>query len=210
MDLIRFYRALAQHPLEIYSKFCSLPREPETYYEIRSRWHSGSDEIARAAYFLYLNRNCYNGIFRTNLRGEFNVPFSACRVPPYPSFEEVKTAALELAKVTIRCEDFEEACRAEVRNRDFVYLDPPYYVPSVRIFREYSSKPFNEGDLQRLADLLNEIDRRGARFLLSYPDCRLIRGIARSWRSSRISVRRTISGKLASRGYAPELLIRNY
>src|SRR5689334_20156935 len=65
-DLIRFYRAVARHPELVYEQFVSLPRTPETYYRVRSEWSSNKNPISRAALFLYLNRNCFNGIYRTN------------------------------------------------------------------------------------------------------------------------------------------------
>jgi len=209
-ELVSFYKTLSKHATSVYQKFVSIPRDSDTYYRVRSEVASERDPIARSATFLYLNRNCFNGIFRTSAKGEFNVPFSSSRVPRYPSLDEVQRAAAALRRVSIRCGDFESVCRDEVAKGDLVYLDPPYYVTSRRVFREYSSQPFSEVDLNRLTELLVEIDSRGALFLLSYPDCTLIRNLAKFWRTSRIRVMRSISGKLSSRGYARELLIRNY
>lgn len=210
LELMRFYETLARSPTEVYQQFASIPRDADTYYRVRAEAASASDPVTRSASFLYLNRNCFNGIFRTNATGEFNVPFSASRVPRYPLLEEVQHAAVALSHATIRCADFETVCRDMVSEGDLVYLDPPYYVTTRRVFREYSSRPFSASDLERLTDLLLEIDRRRARFVLSYPDCGPMRKLARHWRTSRIRVMRSISGKLSSRGYARELLLRNY
>ena len=210
VELINFYQTLAKQPTKVYRKFASIPRSPDTYYRVRSAASSERDAVTRSAMFLYLNRNCFNGIYRTSAKGEFNVPFSASRVPKYPSLEEVQEAAAALGSATIRCGDFEVICREVVTKGDLIYLDPPYYVASRRLFREYSSQPFCENDFRRLTDLLVDIDKRGARFVLSYPDCTLIRGLARRWHASRIRVMRSIAGKVSARGYARELLIRNY
>jgi hypothetical protein len=89
-------------------------------------------------------------------------------------------------------------------------IDPPYYVPSKRVFREYSSQPFSADDLARLSVTLEHIDRRGAKVLLSYPDCSIIKKISKNWLYSRIDVRRTVAGEVSRRKNARELLIRNY
>jgi DNA adenine methylase len=209
-ELIAFYETLAQHADDVYDRFISIPRNPESYYRIRAAARSERDRVTRSAFFLYLNRNCFNGIFRTNAQGVFNVPFSSSRVPRYPMLEQVRAAGAALADAQVCCGDFERVCRKNVSVGDMVYLDPPYYITSRRVFREYSSKPFSGDDLLRLADLLSEIDGRGAHFLLSYPDCSFTRDLAKRWRASRIDVMRTIAGKLSSRGYAREILVRNY
>jgi DNA adenine methylase len=209
-ELISFYRTLSEHPSEVYEEFIKIPRDAAHYYATRAYLPFETEPLRKAAHFLYINRNCFNGIYRTNTKGLFNVPFAGSRVARYPSLEELKATANVLSRTKLICGDFEVAGRAEVARGDFVYLDPPYYVPSVRVFREYSAKPFVESDLQRLAMLLDEIDRRGAKFLLSYPDCPLISDLARKWSSDRVSVRRSVSGSTAARGYVPELLIRNY
>jgi DNA adenine methylase len=205
-----FYRTVSKAAEEVFAKFIRIRRTKSTYYSIRSAETHVLDDITRSAYFLYLNRNCFNGIFGTNISGHFNVPFSSSRVPVYQSLDEFRKSAAALGKAKFRCADFERVCLEEVRNSNFVYLDPPYYVPRKRVFREYSSKPFSENDVIRLSGVLREIDRRGASFLLSYPECALIKRLAKEWKFSRILVRRTIAGNMSSRGYAPEVLVRNF
>jgi DNA adenine methylase len=210
VELIRFYRTIAMHPGRVYQKFLSIPRSEEAYYKIRSQFGSERDEINRAARFLYMNRNCFNGIYRTNSSGIFNVPFASRRVPHYPTEEAIRLAANILGDATITCGDFEAVCSKNVRKGDFVYLDPPYYVPSKRVFREYSSEPFSRADLDRLQDTINDIDRKGAYFLLSYPSCELADALVGRWNMAAINVRRTIAGDVLSRRRARESLIYNY
>lgn len=210
VDLIHFYKTVSTHADEVFRQFKSIRRTPAAYYKVRSYDMNALDQMTRSAYFLYLNRNCFNGIFRTNNEGRFNVPFASKRVPNYPTLGDFGRAATALEKAELKCADFQDVCLKEVRRGDFVYLDPPYYVPRKRVFREYSSQPFSEDDVLRLGNVLREIDRRQAFFLLSYPDCSLIKNVAKNWKFSRIQVRRTIAGKLSSRGYAPEVLVRNF
>ncbi|XIA63360.1 DNA adenine methylase [Bradyrhizobium sp. TZ2] len=75
VDLMRFYEVAKKDPIKVFQMFERLPRDPDTYYSVRQAMISERNALKRAAYFLYLNRNCFNGIYRTNNRGEFNVPF---------------------------------------------------------------------------------------------------------------------------------------
>ena len=209
-DLINFYRVFSQNPEKIYKIFLSYPRTSTAYYRARESIKTESNPDKRAALFLYLNRNCFNGIHRTNSKGHFNVPFSADRIAAYPAKNVFLTTAEVLKKAQVLCGDFEEICRAQVEKNDFVYLDPPYYVPNVRVFKEYSNKPFTIEDFDRLSDLLDFIDKKKAMFMLSYPDCILSRRIAQRWKSSRILVKRIVGGTSDSRKGKYELIIRNY
>ncbi|WP_084518237.1 Dam family site-specific DNA-(adenine-N6)-methyltransferase [Bradyrhizobium sp. th.b2] len=210
VSLIEFYRVATDDPEGVFRRFIRLPRNPETYYRIRRAFPSEKDPLRRAAHFLYLNRNCFNGIYRTNNQGGFNVPFSKDRVANYPTRENFILATNILTKAKLRCGDFEHACEMEAKRGDFIYLDPPYYRPRKRVFREYSSKPFSNEDIDRLECLLREIDQTGARFLLSYPECAIAKRLAAQWNRKRINVRRTIAGSVAARGPTKELLIFNY
>jgi DNA adenine methylase len=210
VDLMRFYSVAKAEPARVFRTFQRLPRNPETYYGVRSAMIDERNPLKRAAYFLYLNRNCFNGIYRTNNRGEFNVPFSGSRVAKYQSEEDFIAAVGALKRAVLECSDFEKVCDAEVTRGDFVYLDPPYYMPKKRVFREYSSEPFSQVDVGRLEQTLRRIDRAGASFLLSYPDCAISKRLSAVWNKKRINVRRTIAGNVAARGATKELLIFNY
>jgi DNA adenine methylase len=208
--LMQFYSVAARHPSRVYNAFSIIKRNASTYYSIRDLYPNERSTIKRAAYFFFLNRNCFNGIFRVNRNGRFNVPFSNSRVPDYPSKDTFIKSMKHLAEAKLACTDFVTVCKQNVRSGDFVYLDPPYYVPKQRMFREYVPHDFDKADIQRLKLLLQTINDRGAYFLLNYPDCNMMRKIASPWNSKRIQTRRTISGKLSSRGNSPEILIYNF
>lgn len=209
-ELMRFYRILAKSPNEIIELLNKIPREKDTYYAIRSNYFNEKEDCEWAAQFLYLNRNCFNGIYRTNLKGFFNVPFAGSRVAGYPSRENILNISSALSSCELKNDDFEDICINQIKKNDFVYLDPPYYVTTNRVFREYSSKPFSECDFNRLITTLREIDRRGAYFLLSYPNNPIASPLVEEWYHTVIDVRRIISSKVESRGTVSELLIRNY
>jgi DNA adenine methylase len=156
---------------------------------------------------VYLNRNCFNGIYRTNRKGDFNVPFGADQ-GQYPRPCDFETTAKLLKKAKLLSGDFGATLR-HLRKNDFVYLDPPFAATGVRTFIEYSKRSFADDDLNRFSRHLDRIDRLGAFFLVSYADCPRVRKFAKYWNWKRIEVRRQIAGFAAKRKMAGELLISN-
>lgn len=207
-ELIDAYEIIRDRPVAVLAGLRSLKRSKPEYYRLRAIDPGSLARIPRAVRFLFLNRNCFNGLFRTNLNGHFNVPFASKRVASYLSDEEFLVSAKLLRKATLRAWDFGTTLR-NVKKGDFVYLDPPYAVESRRVFREYDANPFSLDDLSRLSNHLNKIHDRGVDFVVSYADCREARELGRSWNAERLRVRRHIAGFTGDRRHAFELLITN-
>lgn len=207
-ELIETYEVVREKPERVYERVVALPRTKVAYYRERSRDPAKLNGLQRAVRFVYLNRNCFNGIYRTNAQGVFNVPFATSRAGAFVSREEFIGAAQLLSRAKLRAWDFGRTLR-HVGKGDFIYLDPPYAVASRRVFHEYGAKPFNRDDLTRLAEHLKKIHRRGADFLVSYADCSEARQLAKSWRCLRMRVRRHVAGFAGARKAAFELLITN-
>lgn len=207
-ELIEVYEVLRRKPTDLYKAVTSFAPESWVYNQVRALQLSDLPVLERAARFIYLNRNCFNGIFRTNQTGGFNVPFARCRQGAVPSLSEFRAASRLLNDVELRAWDFGTTLRYCGKG-DFVYLDPPYLVDARRVFREYGPRAFSSCDLQRLANHLEKLDERGAIFLLSYADSREARALARNWNSRRVSVRRNIAGFASDRKQGFELLITN-
>ena len=207
-DLIETFELVRDAPSRVYDRVVAIPRTKERYYLERARNPVKLTPIQRAARFIYLNRNCFNGIYRTNRSGQFNVPFATSRAGTFVTRDEFIEASKSLQRATLRSWDFGTTLRY-VRDGDFVYLDPPYAVESRRVFREYSERPFCAKDLSRLEEHLVKISQRGAAFLVSYADCREARSLAVNWNSCRMRVRRHIAGFSDARRTAYELLISN-
>lgn len=205
--LIETYRAIRRTPLEVAELLYAIPRNAKTYYDIRRRVKSVGNTAERAAFFVYLNRNCFNGIYRTNVKGDFNVPFGADQ-GQYPRPCDFHTTANLLKNATLLSGDFGTTL-CHLRKNDFVYLDPPFAATGVRTFVEYGKISFGLDDLDRLSRHLDRIHRKGAFFLVSYADCSRARDIAKDWNSTTIEVRRQIAGFTARRKTASELLITN-
>src|SRR5687767_1111103 len=117
------------------------PGNREYYYSLRATHTKHPDAPRRAARVVYLNTYCFNGLYRTNARGHFNVPFSGMRNGPLPSRETLYRAANFLRRATLIAADFERTLQ-RVQPGDFVYLDPPYCVSERRMFRQYNPDGF--------------------------------------------------------------------
>ncbi len=205
--LIDTYEAIRDHPFAVAEALYAIPRDADTYYKVRRSYSVSKATVIRAAQFVYLNRNCFNGIFRTNLNGDFNVPFGADQ-GQYPRLCDFETTSDLLKKARLLRGDFGATLR-HLRKGDFVYLDPPFAATGVRTFVEYGKRSFAEDDINRLSRHLDRIDSRGASFLVSYADCPRAREIAKQWNSKAIAVRRHIAGFTSKRKIAGELLITN-
>lgn len=207
-DLIEAYKVLRSQPDRLHSAVSALPSGPDFYYALRAKDPTSLTPFRRAVRFIHLNRHCFNGIFRTNLQGQFNVPYGGRRagwVPPITAFRQV---ALLMSRAVLCHSDF-GAVLSRTRRGDFVYADPPYAVASRRVFREYGPREFALKDLARLAAHLTSMDRRGVRFVVSYADCSEARRLFAGWRSRRIRVRRHVAGFTESRRQAYELVVTN-
>lgn len=206
-ELIDTYRALRLHPRLIYRAVAAMPKTKAYYYSLRNAGTFGLDQIAKAARFIYLNRNCFNGVFRMNRKGQFNVPRGrdAGAIPNQTHFLRCSYA---LRKASLLHGDFERVVK-QARPGDFVYLDPPYAKQGARRRGEYGYASFDTPDVKRLATCLQDLDQNGVIFLLSYADCREIRDISSDWYSRRILVRRHVAGFLRHRTIVREVLISN-
>jgi len=208
--LIHTYLVLRTSPSKLHQSISSYPSTETAYYKARNLSPAGLTDLGRATRFLYLNRHCFNGIYRTNKSGEFNVPYAPpknkqSRIPP---LAHLQACAKMLKTATLMACDFEK-CLALVNDGDFVYLDPPYAVDSRRIFREYDPGAFSVQDLTRLGISLHKIDNVGAKFVLSYADCRQVRELGSEWSIRHIVVRRNVAGFAGARKSAREVLITN-
>lgn len=206
--LIEAYEVIRDRPDDVHEAVSRIRRGERKYYRVRSQNPSRLGAFGRAVRFVYLNRYCFNGIYRTNADGKFNVPYAHIKPGVIPPIEDFRRSATLLNRAVLRSCDFGQILR-NVRKDDFVYLDPPYAVESRRVFREYDRKEFSRRDLERLGNHIKEIDRKGASFVVSYADCKEARDTFSEWRLSRLRVRRNVAGFTSARRLATELLVTN-
>lgn len=206
-DLICTYRVVAQRPAPVHRALALLPPGRDAYYKIRDEWRPKSP-AERAAKFIYLNRFCFNGLYRTNSSGAFNVPYGRPKNSNVPSLTQLQACSRLLRRAELISGDFREVL-ASVEARDFVYLDPPYAVRSRRVFTEYGKKTFDVDDLSELADELIRLNKLGAGFVLSYADSAEARALFKQWLRRKVRVRRNVAGFSASRRHQYELYVSN-
>ncbi len=199
-------------------------RKP-VYYGIRDDWNSLVDELeglsqeqeaTRVAQTIFLNKTCFNGLFRVNRKGEYNVPIGRYANPSFPSAEELLAVQQALRGVIIHTAPFQD-CVDWSDDSTLVYLDPPYRpLSTTSHFVSYSRGDFDDEDQRALAEVFRELDRIGARVLLSNSDPKNTNAddeffdeLYSGFRIERVSANRAINSDTGSRGRITELLIGN-
>lgn len=182
------------------------------YYDVRTRFNQRrfgcSAELAAA--FVYLNKTCFNGLYRVNRAGAFNVPAGKQKNPAILDVEGLSAASVRLRSAQLVAASFEQVL-AQVAVDDFVYLDPPY-VPRSRSsnFAAYAAGGFTDADHERLRDAFVALARRGVRVMLSNSDTPRVRALYRGWDLQQVEAHRSLGCKVATRGAVHEVVVRSY
>jgi DNA adenine methylase len=195
------------------------------FYKIRELWNSNLDiesmndgqKSERVAQMIFLNKTCFNGLFRLNRSGKFNVPTGRYKNPSFPNPETLREVNLALKDVKIHHGSYEE-CLKWVDENSFVYFDPPYRpLSKTSSFVSYSKGDFNDEDQADLASLTKELDSKKVKFLLSnsdpkntIPDDDFFDDLYNDFRIERVFASRAINSNPEKRGKISELMIRNY
>ena len=182
------------------------------YYEVRKQ--EPKTQIEKVSRLLFLNKTCFNGLYRVNSKGKFNVPLGRYTNPNIVNRENLTTASkfLQSEKIKISCRDFESILK-DAKKGDFVYFDPPYQpVSDTANFTSYTHRDFTEDDLQRLADLANQLNSKGVHVLLSNSNTKIVKKIfsSKKWKVKEIAVNRAINSNSQKRTGHKEVLIKNY
>ena len=182
------------------------------YYSIRES--NPRSEIEKTSRLIFLNRTCFNGLYRVNSKGKFNVPLGKYSNPNIVNEENLHAVSniLQSSRISIKCRDFEAVLR-DAKKGDLVYFDPPYQPTSATAnFTSYTNKDFTYDDLTRLAELCLKLDSRGCNVLLSNSDSKEVADIfaKNTWKITRIEANRSINSNYKKRTGHFELLIKNY
>ena len=199
----------------------------KNYYSIRDDFNTqmhemdylnyGPEWVERAANLIFLNKTCFNGLFRLNSKGEFNVPFGRYKNPTICDESNLLSAHDSLKKTKLLCTDFTES-RQFIEEGTLVYLDPPYRpLNHTSHFTGYSRDGFSDEDQQKLSEFYKEMDRRGAHLILSNSDPKnhdekddFFDKLYYGYNIERVPAKRNINSKISRRGEIQELIIRNY
>lgn len=188
--------------------------EHDYYYSLRDadrsvayqRW-SG---IRRAARLIYLNKTCYNGLFRVNSRGEFNTPFGRYVNPTIVDPDNLRACSQVLKKATIKQARFDEIV-TRAKKGDFVYFDPPYApVSKTAYFTNYNKDGFDIEMQRKLATVCKKLDAKGVKFLLSNSAVPFIFDLYENFNIETVWAGRAVNSKAKKRGKVREVLVRNY
>ncbi len=208
-DLIATYQAIQSNPSKVWSYLMSFPLTKSFYLWARTNLSTSASVYKRAALFIYLNRYSFNGLYRTNASGQFNVPYNNRKNGELPDKSHIVACSKALRNVTIECSDFDIVVRKHIRPGYLVYLDPPYARVNDRLHKQYGPHTFGHSDIDRLTALLEYIDSNDAFFMLSYAKCSEVRHLG-TWETKEVVTRRNIAGFAGARRMAKEIIFMNY
>ncbi|MCL2383808.1 MAG: DNA adenine methylase [Oscillospiraceae bacterium] len=219
-DLINVYNVIKDNVEELINELDNKEKylnNAECFYSIReidreSNKFDKLTKIEKAARVIYLNKTCYNGLYRVNSAGKFNSPFGSYKNPNIVNSEVLRAVSnyFNRAEITFLNGDFANTVE-KINKGAFVYFDPPYApISKTSNFTGYSEGGFGEAEQIRLKELCDELNQKGVKFLLSNSDCEFIRELYKDYEIIEIKAKRSINSNANRRGEVSEVLIRNY
>ena len=216
-ELIRVYEIIKSDVEALITSLQTFKNEADYFYSVRDQdrdkaKYASLSDVEKAARTLYLNKTCYNGLFRVNSAGEFNSPFGGYRNPNIVNAPTLRAVSsyLNAAKVHLTSMDYSEVLRALPKGV-FVYLDPPYDpVSDTSSFTGYAKGGFSRDDQIRLRECCDELNRRGLKFMLSNSATDFIKEQYSSYQITIVQAKRAINSDAAKRGEIDEVVVRNY
>jgi len=233
-DLILTYEVIKKDAQELINELLKIENShlqksederKENYYRIREAYNSqeidyqtmSQEWIERAAYFIFLNKTCFNGLYRLNSKGLFNVPFGRYKNPKICDEKNLKAVRDSLKDTNLFQGDFTDS-KEYINEESFVYIDPPYRpLNHTSHFTNYSKEGFNDDSQKKLANFFKEMDRRGAKLMLSNSDPKnqdegdkFFDELYSDFNLERIPAKRNINRDASRRGKINELIVRNY
>lgn len=217
MGLMNVYNVIKHFPEALIAELSSYENTAEFYYKIRgfdrdAKEFAALTAVERAARFIYLNKTCFNGLYRENRQGQFNVSYGKYKNPDFVNAEGIRAVSqyFNAANIYFTSMDFSEVLRT-LPSGSFVYLDPPYDpVSETANFTSYTRYGFTKDDHIRLKQCCDELTARGIKFMLSNSNTDFIRNLYAEYFITEVSARRAINCNGNSRGNVTELVIRNY
>ena len=210
-ELVNAYRCVRDNVEELISlleehqiKHCR-----DYYYQVRQI--NGTSNLEKAARLIYLNKTCFNGLYRENLKGEFNVPIGKYKNPKICNRALLQSVSAALQNAIIKVRPFEDILKNANSCDDFVYFDPPYHPLSpTSNFTAYSRNSFSQDDQIRLKHVFAELAECGVKVMLSNSDCKFIRELYSDFKINSITASRLINSNGTKRGKISEVLITSY
>jgi len=211
-NLINCYQQIKNDPESVFiglSEFIT-PVTEGIYYDIRDRFnkHSGDQTLEQAVRFIFLNRTSFNGIYRVNKSGKYNVPFGKSN-PAFSSLEHLKDISTKLQSATLAF-DYYDSIENLTQHGDLIYLDPPYpKLSDTAYFNHYTLDKFDQNSQEKLADFAQKQSQKGCKVVISNADLEDIRNLYNNWTIIECSAYRFISCK-KEKIKVKELIIKNF
>jgi DNA adenine methylase len=210
-ELVATYQAVRDHPAELMQQLDDhlarfLADRKGHYYRVRNQHHL-TNTVERAARMIFLNKTCFNGLWRVNARGEFNVPIGSHKNPALYDRQNIEAASIALHDTNIAVQDFRATLRESGRG-DFVYIDPPYHpVSPTANFTSYTKGAFGANEQQELAVHFAAAAQRGVQLMLSNSDVPFIHELYHRFQIRIVQARRAINSDGAKRGAVNEVVV---
>lgn len=216
-ELINTYQVIKDKPKELIKFLETCTHSKEFYTEIRAwdrveNWEKNYSEIQRAGRFIYLNRTCFNGLYRVNSKGQFNVPIGSYANPNFVQKENITNVSnlLKETKAIIKLQGFDKVLK-NASTWDFVYFDPPYDTLSETAnFTSYNESWFGRNMQIELRDVFEKLHKMGCKVMLSNHNTDFIREIFSWFRFEVLKARRNVNSNWAWRGEVEEIVVMNY
>jgi DNA adenine methylase len=215
-ELVNAYNIVKESPQKLIEKLFEFKENhsKEYYYEVRA-WDREEnflelDKITRASRFIYLNKTCFNGLYRVNRKNQNNVPMGSYKNPNICDSDIIYSASYALQNATILNASYIDVLKYATKD-DLVYFDPPYYpLNPTSSFTSYSEFEFLDREQEELFDLFSELDRKGAFVVHSNSDTEFINELYNKFDIKKIQANRFINSKGSGRGKISEVLVRNF
>lgn len=213
-ELVGAYQILKDKPGDLITELKKHKYDKDYYYELRetdrSPEYKSWSKLKRAARLIYLNKSCYNGLYRVNAKGQFNTPFGDYKNPTIFTEENLIACSEALQRAKLSEAPF-DLVLTQAKKGDFVYLDPPYMpLSSTSNFTSYSKESFGEAEQRKLFDTCVKLDKRGVYFMLSNSAAPFICELYEPFKVELVNAKRAINSKGSSRGAVKEVIVRNY
>jgi len=212
-ELINCYRVVRDRPIELMRWLdhhsAEFKKHASTYFYAVRAEHGLMDDLARAARTLFLNKTCFNGLYRVNAKGEFNTPVGSNQNPALYERKNLLACSLALRDAQLEAEDFRMLPR-EARKGDLIYFDPPYVaISEYSDFKRYTAEQFRDAEQAELANVFRELDAKGCHVLLSNSDHPRTRKLYSAFNIEVVSAPRFINCKPGGRGNVSEIIVTN-
>lgn len=207
-ELINLYSEIAKNPKQIIKRLKEFKNTKNFFYKIRKQ--NPSSNLDRACRTIYLNKTCFNGLYRVNKNGDFNVPFAGNKNTSFVDEENLFRASTLLKKTKILNLSYDLVLKKYTKNNDLIFLDPPYLpISKYSDFKRYTKEQFYFEDHIKLAKLFNELHNKGCKLILTNSNSPKVIKLYKKFNILEVKTRRNINSK-GNKRFGSDLIITNY